>query len=106
MKKIRRGWNIPKEYPIAGFTITSCFHEDLFDETGSLADYSWGDNEIRVQPPSDGYGARDNINQAWCHEVIHSWSDKLDYSKMFANEKLTNDFGNALHELLKEMGVF
>lgn len=106
MKKVRRGMNIPSEYPVGGNKITVELNRDLLEEYEVMGFYEPYQNLMMLQAPvKDGY-SKEIVEETWCHEVIHTWADKLDYPKLFKNEKFTNDFGGALLQLLKAMGVF
>jgi hypothetical protein len=42
----------------------------------------------------------DNIDQTICHEVIHSWLDKIGYENLSEDEKLVDLLGSCLNEFI------
>ena len=98
--------NIPSEYPVGGYKINVAFTPDLMEEHNALGWYSPNKSATQLQPPIKNEVANQNIEEAFCHEVIHSWTDKLDYPQLYRNEKFTNDMALVLYQFLKAMGVF
>lgn len=106
MKKLRRGMNIPKEYPVGGNKISVTFQRGLAEDSSAMGLYMPHSNAIVLQPPQDGVVGKQNVEETFCHEVVHSWLDKMNYRSLFRKEKFVDDMALVLYQFLKEMGVF
>lgn len=88
------------QYTIFGQVIKILPKKKLYKK-GSIGLWKPNQNIIYYQEHIPEYKmSEDNISQVICHEVIHSWLDKVGYENLSGDEKLVDLLGACLNEFL------
>lgn len=92
---------IPYEYQIFGQTIKVEFSETLTDEMDLVGSFSQRHNLIKLQDHTAGIKRiPSQLEESFCHELIHNIYRAMDEKKLAANEKHVDLFANLLHQAL------
>lgn len=89
------------QYTIFGQVITVT-PKTKIHKKGFIGEWRPKENVVFYQENTDNCKlSKENIDQVICHEVIHSWLDKVGYENLSGDEKLVDLLGNCLNEFLK-----
>jgi hypothetical protein len=88
------------QYTIFGQVIQILPKKKLYKK-GSIGLWKPNQNVIYYQKAIPEYKmSPDNIDQTICHEIIHSWLDKVGYENLSEDEKLVDLLGSCLNEFI------
>lgn len=94
---------IPKSFSIFGQTIKVLYKRTLHKTHNAVGLWFPNKNKIDLQQSTKDYPiTKDNIDQAFCHELIHCFLVKIGREDLSNDEKLVEPLGQVLHQFIKE----
>jgi len=97
MKKNK--FRIPKEFELYGKTIKTKFDPRLTKKRGYVGEAHFRGNRILLQT-KDRETARENVEEYYCHEVIHHICEAAGECRLGASETRVNTLSRLLHQFL------
>jgi hypothetical protein len=94
---------IPKNFNIFGQTIKVLYKKTLHKTHDAIGLWFPNTNTIHIQQNTKEYEInKDNIEQTFCHELIHCMLEKIGRTDLSSDEKLVDNLGQVLHQFIKE----
>ncbi len=94
---------IPKQFYIFGQLIKVFYKRTLHITKNAIGIYNPSKNTIELQQSTKKYEINNsNIEQSFCHELVHAWLDKINRQELYKDEILVDNLGSCLHQFIKE----
>jgi len=91
---------IPSSFQLMGQTITVEFDPNLIFEDDARGIAKFRQNKIILVSKDNEKRPATQIEQAFCHELVHWILEKMNEMKLCDDEKFVEVFGSLLHQAL------
>jgi hypothetical protein len=95
-----RRLRIPKAFGLFAHRVVVERRKHVRADDGDPAHGLWVPEQYKVLLETMRRGQRSNIEQSFCHEVVHSWLSSLGYNELSENETFVDQLGQAFHQYL------
>jgi hypothetical protein len=92
---------IPKSFQLLGHTFTVAMQDNLQSGHDAIGLAKFHENKIILQAHTKATPhARTQIEQTFCHEVVHCILDAMGDKERSENEQFVDLFGSLIHQVL------